>query len=133
MVGQASSLSGLGRMGILPLIPVGRASSPSIKWDRQDACRTKIMGLRAIPRVARDIATKSSSFSRLFLRIPIDVITGLRNYQIFDLNRSITTYQFEFCGPGFPACHGKSHKRQDVHLSRVNDPFPAVVAASIAA
>jgi hypothetical protein len=30
MVGQASSLSGLGRMGILPLIPVGRASSPSI-------------------------------------------------------------------------------------------------------
>ena len=47
------------RTGFQPVIPVGWASSPSTKWDGQDADSTTKS--RAIPRSARDVPTKSFS------------------------------------------------------------------------
>ncbi len=44
-----------GRTGFQPLIPVGQASSPSIKWDRQS-------------RVLRGTSPPNRFFSQLFLR-----------------------------------------------------------------
>jgi hypothetical protein len=53
-----------GRTGFQPGILVGRASSPSIELDGQDAHPTETG--RAIPRSARDVTTKSFSFRDYF-------------------------------------------------------------------